>query len=567
MCGIIAGISANGPSHSICHEETEARVLEMALSMDHRGPDEQGVHLGGSFWLGHTRLSIVSPEHGRQPLNDREQKTFVVANGEIYNHIKLREELQLDNSVIQTQCDSEIIIHGFNKIGAKIVDRLVGMFAFVLVSDDGKKVLVARDKVGIKPLYMGRSRDGQEVLFASELKSIVGQCAPEDLVTFPAGYYWTPEEGMVKYYNPEWDADTFSADMAVSQGYSGEEECRAALEAAVIARCMADVPIGLLLSGGLDSSIIGAIMLQPNVRQHLTATHGKIKTFAVGQEGSPDIVAARAVSKFLDTDHYEALFTPEDAFPVLEKIIYHMETYEPELIRSSIPNYFLAKKAAEHVKVVLTGEGSDEIWSGYLYYAKCQEAAQLQEENRRILNAVQFVNLQRCDRMSMSCSLEARVPFFDVHNIKTAMRLDPALKLCGEGADGRCEKHFLRKMYEKQLPPEVVWRTKAMQCEGVGMTWVATLQRYISENLVTDEEFAGAAEAFPKNTPQSKEEYYYRSVFQKHFPGCDKFVHVWEGGCRAKGAAWDTAGLYTRAGLVDTEVLKKGFGLAEQITI
>lgn len=272
------------------------------------------------------------------------------------------------------------------------------------------------------------------------------------------------------------------------------------------------------------------------------------------------------MSKFLGTEHHEAIFTPEDAFQVLEKIVYHMETYEPELIRSSIPNYFLAKKTAEHVKVVLTGEGSDEIWSGYLYYASCVDPKQLQEENRRILKAVQFVNLQRADRMTMAHSLEARVPFFDVDHIATAMALDPVEKLCGDGANGRCEKHFLRKLYQDQLPEEVVWRTKAMQCEGVGMTWVGVLQKYISDNLVSDEEFATASTTFPTNTPHSKEEYYYRSIFEKYYPSCEKFVHVWPGGCRAGGSAWEDD-RYTRAGLLDTELLKKGHGLASEISI
>uniref|UniRef100_A0A7S2EQ73 Asparagine synthetase domain-containing protein n=1 Tax=Ditylum brightwellii TaxID=49249 RepID=A0A7S2EQ73_9STRA len=326
---------------------------------------------------------------------------------------------------------------------------------------------------------------------------------------------------------------------------------------------MADVEIGLFLSGGLDSSIIGGIMLDPRVRKYLTATKGKLKSFAVGQEGSPDILAARAVSKYLGTDHYEAIFTPDMAFDVLEKIIWHMETYEPELIRSCIPNYFLAKKAAEHVKVVITGEGSDEIWSGYLYYADCDDAILLQQENRRILKAVQQANLQRADRMTMAHSLEARVPFFDVDNIAKVMRVDPSEKLITEE---KCEKYMLRRLYEDILPKEVVWRTKAMQCEGVGMTWVKVLQDHISQNLVTDAEFSKAQEQFPKNTPKTKEEYYYRSVFEKYYPGRDKFVHVWEGGCRAGGAPWKNS-KYTREGLINVELLKRGHGLAHQISI
>jgi asparagine synthase (glutamine-hydrolysing) len=234
--------------------------------------------------------------------------------------------------------------------------------------------MACRDKIGIKPLYMGTSRCKTMIYFASELKAIVDQCDPEDLMFFPAGHYWTREEGLVKYYKPSWDVPEYSRTLSKTAMFSTPEQCKQALEEAVIKRCMADVEVGLLLSGGLDSTIIGAIMHQPHVRKHLTATHGKIKTFAVGQEGSPDIVAARIVADFLGTEHIEAIFTPEMAFDRLDKIVYHCETYEPELIRSCIPNYFLAKKVSEHVKVVLTGEGSDEVWSGYLYFRDCMTA-------------------------------------------------------------------------------------------------------------------------------------------------------------------------------------------------
>eukprot|EP00658_Telonema_sp_P-2_P078722 TRINITY_DN7440_c0_g4_i1.p1 TRINITY_DN7440_c0_g4~~TRINITY_DN7440_c0_g4_i1.p1 ORF type:complete len:574 (+),score=176.55 TRINITY_DN7440_c0_g4_i1:38-1759(+) len=573
MCGIIAGVAAE-KGEVITDETTEVRAKGLTERLTHRGPDDAGVHVSPGFWMGHTRLSIVDPAHGHQPLTDKEKTTFVVANGEIYNHVALKEELGITEDELVTKSDSEVIIHGYKKIGVDICGKLLGMFGFVLTTEDGE-VLACRDKVGVKPLYMGKSKDGKEMLFASELKGIVDQCEPQDLLLVPAGHYWTRETGLVDYYQPEWDQDNFSAqfDANAEQGnkprFATSDECKAALEEAVIARCMADVEVGLLLSGGLDSSIIGAIMIQPHVKKHLTAT-GKIKSFAVGQEGSPDILAARAVSKQLGTEHIEAIFTPEMAFEVLDKIVYHAETYEPELIRSCIPNYFLAKKTAEHVKVVLTGEGSDELWSGYLYYGDCDDAAQLQEENRRILKAVQFVNLQRSDRMSMAHSLEARVPFFDVNNISVAMRVDPAQKLImkenSTEQPQHCEKYFLRKMYEDIVAPEVVWRTKAMQCEGVGMTWVATLQQYISEKLVSDEDFANAATRFPNNTPHSKEEYYYRSVFDNYFPDCDKFVHVWDNGCRAAGAPWKNEA-YTRAGLIDTERLRKGHGLGDQITV
>merc|ERR1712166_134548 len=578
MCGIIAGVAAEGAQVEICDEATASRAHLLASRLAHRGPDDIGVHVAPWFWMGHTRLSIVDPAHGHQPLMNHVKTSFVVVNGEIYNHKALKAELGIAEAELVTQSDSEVIIHGYQKLGNGICDRLIGMFGFVLVTENGD-VLACRDKVGVKPLYMGTSKDGKEILFASELKAIVDQCEPEDLMLVPAGHFWTRETGLVDYYKPEWDVDDYSSQFehhnpaskkpSDKKPFATAQDCLQALETAVIRRCMADVEVGLLLSGGLDSSIIGAIMVQPHIKKLLTAT-GKLKSFAVGQEGSPDIVAARAVSAQLGTEHIEAIFTPEMAFEVLDKIVYHAETYEPELIRSCIPNYFLAQKTAEHVKVVLTGEGSDELWSGYLYYADCDQSDLLQEENRRILKAVQFVNLQRSDRMSMAHSLEARVPFFDVDCISPVMRVDPAQKLIVKGADTEtpqhCEKYMLRKMYQDIVAPEVVWRTKAMQCEGVGMTWVHTLQKHIHQNLVSDQEFHLAAERFPNNPPQSKEEYYYRSIFDKHFPSCDKFVHVWPKGCRAAGAPWKNEA-YTRAGLVDTERLRKGHGLADQIIV
>ena len=586
MCGIVAAILLDKQAKLKNKEEAAKLGAKLTGRLMHRGPDDMGVHVGENFWMGHTRLSIVDPKNGHQPLTDQSKTSFVVANGEIYNHKALKEELRIGDEELVTHSDSEVIIHAYKKIGNEVCTKLIGMFGFVLVTEDGD-VLACRDKIGIKPLYMGKSKDGTEMFFASELKAIVDQCTPDDLMLVPAGHYWTRETGLVDYYQPEWDVENYSAQFQTADNqveslseksdseestpkrFATAEECKKSLEEAVILRCMADVEVGLLLSGGLDSSILGAIMVQPHVRKHLTATK-KLKSFAVGQEGSPDIIAARCVAEQLGTDHIEAIFTPEMAFEILENVVYHAETYEPELLRSCIPNYFLAKKTAEHVKVVLTGEGSDELWSGYLYYNDCKDAMTLQNENRRILKAVQVANLQRCDRMAMAHSLEARVPFFDVNNLAVSMRVDPAKKLIKKGADKSedqfCEKWMLRKMYEDIVAPEVVWRTKAMQCEGVGMTWVKALQNHISTNLVTDEQFAKADSLFPKNPPQTKEEYYYRTIFEKYYPGCEKFVHVWPGGCRAGGAPWKNE-QYTRAGLVNTEMLKKGHGLADKINV
>ena len=341
---------------------TKAKQLSDRIS--HRGPDETGVTFDptpkNGFWMGHTRLSIVSPTNGKQPLQNKSSDTFVICNGEIYNHKELTKTLDLDPASFSTKSDSEVIIHAYSKIGVDVCEKLLGMFAFVLVdqSDPAKtQFLACRDKIGVKPLYLGKSKkDSKIVYFASELKvscfdfifrnfpielknncslrskAIVDQCDPSDLISVPAGHYWTPETGLVKYYFPKWDVEDYKKG---SNKFVSGDECVKALEDAVISRCMADVEIGLLLSGGLDSSIIGAIMHQENVRKHLTATKGKIKSFAVGQEGSPDILAARCVSKFLGTEHFEALFTPSMAFEILEDVVYHMETFEPEVSERS----------------------------------------------------------------------------------------------------------------------------------------------------------------------------------------------------------------------------------------
>jgi len=542
----------------------------LSSRMRHRGPDESGVTIGQNFWMGHERLSIVGVDNGHQPIPNKDETIALVCNGEIYNH-ELLYTTALKNSNIQktTDSDSEVIIHLYQEFGVECVGMLHGMFGFVLVENGGQKVLAARDKVGVKPLYMGVSHDGSEILFSSELKGIVDQC--KELQLIPAGHFWTRETGLVKYWDPAWDADEHLESLVSKKSeqaqitetlvhkHSTAEECKAGLETAVIRRLMSDVEVGLFLSGGVDSSIIGAIMMK-HINKLKAQT--KIKSFAVGQEGSPDILAARAVAEFLGTDHIECIFTPEMAFDILEKVVYHMETYEPELIRSSIPNYFLAQKTAEHVKVVLTGEGSDEIWSGYLYYHDCPDAQLLQMENRRIFKAVQFVNLQRADRMTMAHGLEARVPFFDVDYVETVMNVNPEEKLCKEG---KCEKWMLRKMYEDDIPKEVVWRTKAMQCEGVGMTWVKTLQNYIN-GQISDDEFDRRGQTFPVNPPQTKEELYYRKVFEKYYPGCQKFIHVWPNGCRAGGAPWKTQS-YSLEGLKDVERLKVGHGLAESISV
>lgn len=324
---------------------------------------------------------------------------------------------------------------------------------------------------------------------------------------------------------------------------------REVLTQAVKDQMMSDVPIGLLLSGGLDSAVISSI-----IKPMLEETKQEYITFTVGQEGSPDVTAARMMSDFLGTKHHEYLFTSEEACSIIPDVIYHLETYEPELIRSAIPNYFLARLASQHVKVVLTGEGSDELFAGYLYFRDAPDSAAIHKELRRIFHHLHNVNCQRADRMTMAHGLEARVPFLDPNVIDAVMQVDPEYKRI-EGEE-KPEKHALRALFDGEIPDPVLWRTKAMQCEGVGLNWVADLQTFC-ESQVSDEYFAKAESLYPINPPQSKEEMYYRRLFESNYKNMDKFVHVWEGGCRAGGAAWQNEA-YTRFGLKDVGQLAKG---------
>lgn len=324
---------------------------------------------------------------------------------------------------------------------------------------------------------------------------------------------------------------------------------REVLTQAVKDQMMSDVPIGLLLSGGLDSAVISSI-----IKPMLEETKQEYITFTVGQEGSPDITAARMMSDFLGTKHHEYLFTSEEACSIIPDVIYHLETYEPELIRSAIPNYFLARLASQHVKVVLTGEGSDELFAGYLYFRDAPDSAAIHKELRRIFHHLHNVNCQRADRMTMAHGLEARVPFLDPNVIDAVMQVDPEYKRI-EGEE-KPEKHALRALFDGEIPDPVLWRTKAMQCEGVGLNWVADLQTFC-ESQVSDEDFANSESLYPINPPQSKEEMYYRRLFESNYKNMDKFVHVWEGGCRAGGAAWQNEA-YTRFGLKDVGQLAKG---------
>jgi asparagine synthase (glutamine-hydrolysing) len=526
----------------IPQDAREPLVRECTARMITRGPDETGFYGGETWAMGHQRLSIMDPEHGHQPIvytDDSGADSAVVANGEIYNFRELRKQFDLPEG--RTGSDSEVLLQLYQKLGPEMCTHLNGIFGFVVVSEDGRQMMAARDHCGIKPLYIGYGADGR-VWFASELKSLVDQC--ERIDEFPEGHYWTPDDGFVRWYRPEWDSDEYVP-------RAGLEGLREALKEAVRSQCMSDVPFGLLLSGGLDSAVVGLLL-----KEVLDERGEQMWTYTIGQEGSPDVTAARMMAEFLGSKHEEYLFESAEAFDVVEKVIYHLETYEPELIRSAIPNYFLARLAGSRVKMVLTGEGSDELFGGYLYFRDAPDETAFFKELRRIFGHLHNVNCQRADRMTMAHALEGRVPFLDPNVIDAVMAVDPALKMIN--GEERPEKWALRTLFEGEIPDAVLWRTKAMQCEGVGMNWVAELQA-MCEDKVSDEEFATAAARFPLNTPHSKEEYYYRSIFDKYYSGLDKFIHVWEGGCRAAGAEWKSD-QYTRAGLANVAQLGKGLG-------
>jgi asparagine synthase (glutamine-hydrolysing) len=611
MCGLVAAIddiwnNEGGEFDSISllnssNEDTNEVLEKTSSILYHRGPDGMTCSSGtignedsshARWAMGHTRLAIVDPNNRKADMpfqldfevDGKTKKIKLAANGEIYNHEKLYSDLVENDGWDHERIsgsDCEVIAHSFARHGgAATAAKLDGMFAFVVfeenVEDGTVKAFAARDPVGIKPLYFGRSmnadpekKDASGYVFSSELKALVGHVVPESVTAIPAGHYWTPEEGLVCFYNPDWlRKDDYAPWEDENHKEASDDEIREAFANAVKKRMMADVDYGFFLSGGVDSAVVSNVLL-PLYKEAKEAQgdFSPIPTFTVGMENSPDVMAAKGVVEDLGGEKYIKHtirhFTPDEVFDKIPQIIYHMETYEAELIRSSIPNWFLAEAASKEVKMVLTGEGADELFAGYLYFQDAENPTQLQNELRRIYGMLGNINLHRTDRMTMAHSLEARVPFLDTEFTKMIMSVDPKKKMVDPEAvksnsRGR-EKTMLRELYEEpnsegdSIPRPVLWRAKAMQCEGVGEDWVSILQRQVS-SLVTDDEMEGAAAKFPINTPQTKEEYYYRRIFDENFPGMDHVVIPWEGGGRAMGAEWKSD-MYTREGLNNVDLL------------
>ncbi len=439
MCGIAGLWGASDPD----------KVSRMMRAMAHRGPDDEGMHHARETQgiLGHKRLSIMDPSGGRQPIYNETGDKAVIANGEIYNFPGLLPNLQ-ERHRFTTRNDSEAILHLYEDLGPAVPSQLDGMYAFLIA--DRKNLFAARDPIGIKPLYMGRSNGA--LVFASEVKALAGQC--DSVEEFPPGTCFDTRTGFHTFYTiPEQLPEERPVDTILG-------EVRETVEKSVVKRLMSDVPVGAFLSGGLDSSIIAAV-----ARKNLPELH----TFSVGLEGSPDIEAARFVARHIDSIHHEYILTDREISRKLPEIIYFLESFDQDLVRSGIPCYFTSRLAADHVKVILTGEGADELYAGYTYYKSINDDSVLAQELRRSVASLHNINLQRVDRMTMAHSIEGRVPFLDLESIHLAQRISPRYKLYG---NERVEKWVLRKAFEDLLPHEIVWRKKEQFDEGSG---VATL--------------------------------------------------------------------------------------------
>lgn len=441
MCGI-AGLWG---------EVNQPLFDQMITKLAHRGPDGQGIHVQpGRGVLGHCRLAIMDPLGGMQPIYNENRSAAIVANGEIYNFPQLRPQLSQHHHFTTTS-DSEAILHLFEERGAAVSATLAGMFAFAIHMGDD--LFLARDPIGIKPLYYGTKQNGAQttLYFASEMKALADWA--DEIREFPPGAYYHSQQGFVQYYQvPE---------VAPVQATVAEHvrSVRAALETAVTSHLMSDVPVGAFLSGGLDSSVIAAL-----ARRQVRELH----TFSVGVEGSNDILAARRVAEHIGSIHHEYLFTPTEVLQHLPEILYYLESFDQDLVRSAIPCYFCSRLASDYVKVILTGEGADELFAGYKYHKTIGEPATLHKELRRAVTTLHDINLQRVDRLTMRHGVEGRVPFLDTQFIHLALSIPPELKLLANGAGQPIEKWVLRQACADLLPPEIVWRTKEQFDEGSG---------------------------------------------------------------------------------------------------
>lgn len=506
MCGIIGVFDLKVPSGNL-----RGQVLEMAKKIRHRGPDWSGIFCHNNAVLAHERLAIVDPQSGGQPLFNTNKTLALAVNGEIYNHMELRSQLPHYNFLTHSDC--EVILALYQKKGVSFIEDLNGIFAFALYDAENDCYLIARDHMGIIPLYMGWDKLGNFYV-SSELKALEGVC--NRIQEFLPGHYWySKEAALKKWYQRDWTQYD-----AVKNNKSNITELRQALEAAVHRQLMSDVPYGVLLSGGLDSSIISAITKKfaPNrIESNDTqmAWYPQLHSFAVGLTGSPDLAAARNVAKHIGSVHHEINFTVQEGLDAISDVIYHLETYDVTTVRASTPMYLLARVIKSMgIKMVLSGEGADEIFGGYLYFHKAPDAKSFHEETVRKLSKLHLYDCLRANKSLAAWGIEGRVPFLDKEFMDVAMRLNPADKLSGQG---KMEKWILRKAFEDYLPHDIVWRQKEQFSDGVGYSWIDTLKE-VAAKTVSDDDLANAKHRFPVNPPMSKEEYRYRCIFSEHFP-------------------------------------------------
>ncbi len=507
MCGIVCAFDLKQDA-----EVLRPQLLEMSKKIRHRGPDWNGIYANEKAILAHERLAIVDPVSGKQPLFSADKKLVLAANGEIYNHRELREQFK-GKYDFQTDSDCEVILALYQEKGADFIDELNGIFAFALYDVENDVYLIARDHMGIIPLYMGWDQNGTFYV-GSELKALEGVCTKIEL--FPPGHYlFSKDAELKKWYVRDW-----SDYQTVKENQTSIDEVREALEAAVHRQLMSDVPYGVLLSGGLDSSVTSAIAkkyAEKRIESGDTkeAWWPQLHSFSVGLDGSPDLAAAQKVADHIGTVHHEIKFTIQEGLDAIKDVIYNLETYDITTIRASTPMYLMARVIKSMgVKMVLSGEGADEIFGGYLYFHKAPNAQEFHDETVRKLDKLHMYDCLRANKSLAAWGIEGRVPFLDKEFMDVAMRINPEDKMInGE----RMEKWVIRKAFESYLPESVAWRQKEQFSDGVGYSWIDTLKEMV-ENEVSDEQMANAHFRFPIQTPQNKEEFYYRSIFEGHFP-------------------------------------------------
>ena len=547
MCGIVSifNIQEQTP-------ELRQQALRMSQKIRHRGPDWSGIYCGGSAILAHERLSIVDPESGRQPLFAPDKKQVLAVNGEIYNHQNIRARFA-DTYQFQTGSDCEVILSLYREMRAdtdfatliyqgedavhsricQMLEQLNGIFAFALYDVERDEFLIARDPIGVIPLYIGYDKDGK-VMVASELKALEGQCDHYEPF-LPGHYYYSKTPGMKRYYTRDWFEyatmqkkyqidDNRKATRQLAEAEPQEKaavaEIHDALEASVKRQLMSDVPYGVLLSGGLDSSVISAIAEKYSTTRvenggETKAYWPRLHSFAVGLKGAPDLAKARLVAEHIGTVHHEINYTIQEGLDAIRDVIYFIETYDVTTVRASTPMYLLARVIRSMgIKMVLSGEGADEVFGGYLYFHKAPDAKAFHEETVRKLGKLYMYDCLRANKSLAAWGIEGRVPFLDKEFLDVAMGMNPVLKMC---PDKTIEKKVVREAFADLLPEEVAWRQKEQFSDGVGYSWIDTLKQ-ITASAVSDEQMAHAAERFPINPPQNKEEYYYRSIFAEHFP-------------------------------------------------